>query len=567
MSISDSFSVEGENCVDHKTISEAFNKYFIEHPKNIQGSIEDVTANFDDLITNNQCSMFFKPCTVGEIAAEINCQRKSAKLLDVSTRFLKLSVEKVSPLICKLFNGCIYQSKFPECFKFASVTPIFKKGDRSCIANHRPISILPTISKLFESIIFKRLRCFFESQNLFNPNQFGFRKKRSTELAIFSMISRVCPAFEKKSYSICVFLDFSACFDTISRQILMKKLQKYGVRGVPHELIKSYFTNRTQSVVYGSSVSTPLSQNIGVVQGSKCGPLYYDIYTGDISKLCSENEYLMFADDTCLCYSGHCLEELTRHVNRRLAVIYEWCASNKLSLNPAKCKFMLFTDKNVENDPIILLNASPVERVKNFKYLGVFIDEKLKYHAHLDHLCGKLSKLCGMTFRLKGHLDLKSAKNVYYSCIFSVLTYCICTYGGVLQCTQRGNRLKSLHDRCVRNLFECYVPAGKNIYQTMKILKVEDVHKLYMGIYMYRILRLSEYPTMQNNLSLHYPDHVYDTRSRNNLVLPLPRVETIRINYKYQANHIWNEIPVPIKSLNSLGLFKKFLTDFFSNKY
>ena len=93
---------------------------------------------------------------------------------------------------------------------------------------------------------------------------------------------------------------------------------------------------------------------------------------------------------------------------------------------------MLFPNKAVQCDPIIALDGSPIGRVESFKYLGVAIDDKLKYHDHIEYLSNRISHLCGVSYRLNKHLDLKSAKNIYFSCIYSLLTYCICVYGGVL---------------------------------------------------------------------------------------------------------------------------------------
>ena len=235
---------------------------------------------------------------------------------------------RVAPLLSSLYNTCIEQATFPHCFKSAIITPIYKKGNSSLIKNHRPISVLSTLSKIFDGIISKRLRSFFEKHALMNPNQYGFRQNRSTELAVFSMVNRITKSFEAKCYSICVYLDFSACFDTISRDILLTKLYRYGVRKF-FKLITSYFSDRTQCVEYENVFSHTLNQNIGIIQGSKSGPLYYDQYTSEIRNLCRNDEYLMFADDTCLCYMGHDLENLVCHINNRLSTIYDWCASNK----------------------------------------------------------------------------------------------------------------------------------------------------------------------------------------------------------------------------------------------
>ena len=211
--------------------------------------------------------------------------------------FFKLCHSPASKILCRLFNRCIETGIFPKIFKIAKVTPIYKKGSRSELGNHRPVSVLPCLSKIFESIIFKRIQNYFKSKDFFNKNQYGFRKKRSTELAIFSLVDRMQIPFEKKCYGICIFLDHSKCFDIMNRDILISKLQCYGIRGIPLDLIQSYFEERKQCVVYNGQTSSLRNQNLGVVQGSKTGSLYYDIHTGDFDQLYGEGEFidLMFA--------------------------------------------------------------------------------------------------------------------------------------------------------------------------------------------------------------------------------------------------------------------------------
>ena len=144
--------------------------------------------------------------------------------------------------------------------------------------------------------------------------------------------------------------------------------------------MKSYFTNRQQCFVCGNKVKPTVEQNLGVIQGSKCGPLYYDIYTSDLAKICRDDEFVMFADDTCLVYAGDDLSSLTDQVNERLAVVFDWCCYNKLSLNPSKCSYMLFANKIVIDDPVICLDSNHINRAKEFKYLGIYLDDGLKYH-------------------------------------------------------------------------------------------------------------------------------------------------------------------------------------------
>ena len=255
------------------------------------------------------------------------------------------------------------------------------------------------------------------------------------------------------------------------------------------------------------------------------------------------------------------------HVNIRLRVIYDWCASNKLSLNPAKCSYILFTNKEFANEPSILLDSTPLNRVHEYKYLGIIVDEKLKYGKHVNYICTKLSRLCGMSFRLRQHLDLQSAKNIYYSCVYSTIKYCIGVYGGILHCNQTGNRLKSLQKRIVKNLFGVFEQNDVDLFKKFEILKIDDVHKLTIAIYMFRIVVLNECPTLMDCLELAYPDHQHSTRNRDKFVLPFPRIESLRTNFKYQCPNVWNNIPENIKNLKSLHSFKKSLISYMLNMY
>ena len=114
---------------------------------------------------------------------------------------------------------------------------------------------------------------------------------------------------------------------------------------------------------------------------------------------------------------------------------------------------MLFTNKHILNEPNIKLGGQVLSRVNSFKYLGIYVDDKLKFNHHVDHLKAKLSQFCGITFRLRRYFNGASAKALYYSCVFSLITYCTTVWRGVLGCGSRGNELQKLHNRIIKNLF------------------------------------------------------------------------------------------------------------------
>ena len=191
-----------------------------------------------------------REATVSEDSVIVSNLRKNGGLDDVSGGFLCLCRNYVPEYLCKLFNLCISQSVFPDVFKLAKITPIHKKRPRNLVSNFRPIIVLTNFSNIFESLLYNRLQENFQTNSLLSKNQFGYRRNLSTEIAIFDLLFRVLPVIADKKYCLCIFLDYSACFDTLSREILLNKLHRYGVRGLSLNLFRSYFENRRQSVIF-----------------------------------------------------------------------------------------------------------------------------------------------------------------------------------------------------------------------------------------------------------------------------------------------------------------------------
>ena len=349
--------------------------------------------------------------------------------------------------------------------------------------------------------------------------------------------------------------------------MLIDKLEKYGIRGEELNLMKSYLSNRKQVVLHSGSVSSKMNQNIGVVQGSRLGPLLYDIYSNDFNYLCANDENILYADDTCLVYLGDDIASLASHVNMRLEIINDWCNSNKLFLNRTKSEYMVITNRVINTQPDLFIGTDKLSKVENFKYLGVFIDASMKFHSHIEATKVKLSQICGAAYRLKDYMSLNAAKKVYFSGFYATASYCIAVYGGVLMCTQRGEVLQKIQNKIVKNLFSRFFPRSANLYRDVGILRLADIYKLRVSLYMYKVLFLNDCPTIRNNLRISYPNHNYSTRTRHNLLLPFPRVETIRINFQYQFVNIWNSIPENLKVINSIKVFKKSLIKLYLESY
>ena len=561
------FVIDGVKTSDACIISKSFCKYFISYPQSIHDGIPISNHDFSNIIPLNNRSMVFMHSSDEEVEDIVGRIKKNGNLEDISMKFLKISLHYVTKHIKDLFNLCIQFGSYPDCLKVAQVTPIHKKNSRENICNYRPISVQSNLSKIFDNMFYNRIQSFFQTSSLLLENQYGFRKKKNTELATLDLVNKILPAIENKSYAICVFLDYKACFDTISRSILYRKLERYGVRGIALDLVKSYYENRKQYVAFNACKSDIMLQELGVVQGSKCGPLFFDIYSNEFSILCSNDKHILYADDTCLIYVSDDFQSLIHHVNRRLKLIVEWCNFNKICLNPSKSEFMVISNRKHALHPALRLHDEDLQLTNSFKYLGIHLDKDLKFQSQVDHINSKLSSFCGITYRIRNRLNLSAAKNMYYACVYSTMTYCMAVWGGAAICTHRCDRTIRLHKRIVKNLFTNHYDDATCIFKAAGILKFIDIYKLLVSIYMYKILELDLYPSLKNSLNLSIPDHRYQTRNRLDFNMPFIRVETMRINYKHQFTMIWNELSPQIKRQPTLSSFKAALIKSFIEEY
>ena len=563
--INNKFAINGDTVTDMDNISNEFCNFFTNKPILINQSISDTQNSYMHLLSHNPNTMSLFTTFPDEVKKAVMSLRKNGDLNDLSSRFLKLSCLVIAPFLTELFNLCVQKGTYPSSFKLSKVIPIFKnKGSIGDMNNYRPISIICNLSKIFEKLLNNRLFSFFHCQNLLSTNQFGFRKNSNTELAILSLMKRIIPGLEDKKIIICVFLDFTACFDTVCRNILLKKLEKYGVRGVSLEFIKSYFSARKQYVSYGGYNSNIMDQNIGVIQGSKNGPFFYDIYSNDLNNICN-GENIMYADDTCLVFTGDDLDALTRQINERLKIIFDWCSYNRLLVNPLKSEFIIVSRRKIDSIPNLILGSDNIKHSKSVKYLGIIIDDNMKFNSHAFHLKSRLSAIVGISFKIKHFLDINSSKKFYYAFTYSLLSYCIIVWGGILHNSQFGAKLFNLQKKIIVNLFSKF--GDENcLFKQFRILKIFDIHRLFVSIYMFKALSDNDANRLLN-FQLNYPTHNYSTRQRNNAILPFPHIKSVKISFHYQFVEIWNSIPTNIKLLNNLCKFKRELINYFITLY
>ena len=300
------------------------------------------------------------------------------------------------------------------------------------VDNYRPISLLPTISKVFEKCVFNQLYNYFQKYKLFYSSQYGFRKYHSTELACLELVDRIIKELDKGELPIAIFIDLSKAFDTLDHQILLSKLKYYGVDDIPIKWFSSYLNDRQQFVQIEDTCSEKQIITTGVPQGSILGPLLFIIYLNDIQFASTIFKSILYADDTNLIspmsvFSSQDVNLTSDNINTELNKISDWMAVNKLSLNIGKTKFMIFhypQKKLRPSDiPTLKINDIQISRTQDFNFLGLTISETLQWKAHVNKISNKISKSVGIMYRIKRYVNSSILKLIYNALILPHLNY------------------------------------------------------------------------------------------------------------------------------------------------
>ena len=344
---------------------------------------------------------------------------------------LKLVSNEISNPFSDICNTSFTQGIFPDENKIAKVMPAHKKGSTKDVNNYRPIFLLSTFSKIMEKLMASRLHTLLELHSIIYPNQYGFRPRFSTSHSLISITESIKKTIDDKKYGCGIFIDLKKAFDTVNHDILLRKLEHYGIRNVALDWFKSYLTRRKQFVHINGENSETKSITCGVPQGSVLGPLLFLLYINDLPNISKKLKFFLFADDTNIYYESDNLSKLEKTVNKELEKLHEWLCLNRLSLNITKTNFVIFhaTNKPMNNVVTILINKHAIDEVKYVKYLGILIDSQLTFKNQIDELTKKISRAVGVLYKLCPYVTPKILTSVYYAIVYPFLLYGVVVWG------------------------------------------------------------------------------------------------------------------------------------------
>ena len=354
-------------------------------------------------------------------------------------------------------------------------------------------------------------------------------------------MDEITKALENGEIAVGVFLDFSKAFDTVNHEILLSKLDHYGIRNNALSWLKSYLTNRRQFVSYNGYKSEERVITCGVPQGSILGPLLFLIYINDLSKICQHTMPFLFADDTNLNHHHKDPITLQDEINADLKKISEWLKVNRLSLNIKKTHFMIFTNRNVSIDLKLSIDNIEIDCTDQTKFLGVIIDHKLNWSKHISHISSKVSRGLGIIIKARKCLPKDAILSLYYSFIYPYLTYCNIVWGTA--CASHLDKLKILQKRAIR-IIGGVKPREHTapLYRKFNLLSLHEINKFMVGRFMFKVFTCQIIHTIQDLFKRNRDVHSHNTRQSTNYHLPKVHTNLGKKGIRFHGAIIWNKI-------------------------
>ena len=474
----------------------------------------------------------------------------------ISNKLLKETANSIALPLSNLINKSFILSKVPATWKEANVCPIFKKNDRTLVANYRPISLLSCVGKIQERIVYRQLYKYLKENNLLTWKNSGFKELDSAINQLLFITNNIYKALEDGKEICMVFLDVSKAFDRVWHSGVLNKLRCMGIEGRLFEWLCDYLSDRKIRVVINGQKSEWLRPNAGVPQGSILGPLLFLVFINDITENIESNINL-FADDTSLMEIIENYVESYAKLNRDLDRLSTWANKWLVTFNATKTVYIKISRKlNPTPNPILRLNGEIIKEVSSHKHLGLTFNQTLTWTDHIKLLSSKAAQCVGLLRRICRDVPRECLEILYKYMIRPLLEYGDTIFDG-----SADSHLKKLENVQRQAALAC---TGAYRHTKHDILLDELGwpplalrRKNHRMSQMYKIQAGLAPPYLTNSCPPLTKDRTtYNLRSGMNVTAPQVRTTSYQNSFFPQSIKDWNGLDPNLRNAVSLDAFK-----------
>jgi len=476
-------------------------------------------------------------------------------------KVLKEAGASIKQPLTSIFRTSVREGKIPKQWKVAHISAIFKKGNKSDPLNYRPVSLTSIVCKILESIIRDHVVAYIKSVNKFSSKQFGFIQGRSTVLQLLQVIDEWTKILDTGGTVNCIYMDFKKAFDTVPHHRLLKKVESFGIKGPILKWIKDFLSGRCQHVVINGEKSQAEKVTSGIPQGSVLGPLLFVLFINDLPDNI-KSQVFMFADDTKLYREVTSIEDQTQ-LQIDLDKLQDWSNKWLLKFHPGKCKVLRIGTKTgltkvpykmvTEKNEVIELEESSHE-----KDIGVIIDDKLNFEAHISEKVNTANRIAGTIRRTYEHLDEES-----FALLFKALVRPHLEYANSVWCPYKKKDITKVEN--VQRRASKLIPTLRNLPYEERLRKLKlpsltyrrargdmiEVFKIRKGLYDPEVSNFL--PETNKHTTRGHDLKIFKQRGRLNLR---------KYSFCLRVVDRWNELPDDVIGAKDVRCFERMLDKF-----
>ena len=463
---------------------------------------------------------------------------------------IKASAEVLCHPFSELFNYILNKSRIPQQWKLGEVTPVFKKDCSLTKSNYRPITILPSLSKVFETLVHTRISPYFE--DIFHKHVFAYRKHHGTDTALLRLTEQWRKELDQHNIIGIVSMDLSKAFDTLPHELLVAKLKSYGADGKTTDLVHDYLANRRQRVRLGDQFSNWEEISVGVPQGSVLGPLLFNIFMNDLVYAVKQSRLSAYADDTQIYFAASTPEKVEEVINADLAHVDQWYEQNGMRRNTSKYQAIVMGKTQVK--PQFHCEDIAIPITEDLEMLGVTVDDKMKFEKHIGKMCRKVSQQIAVLKRMKKILPFETRKCLYLAFIIPHFNYCSETWH--FSNKSAIAKLEKVNERALRFVFNEKQRPYSELLNKIGLPSLENQRLAKIVCTVFNAINNEHAPKSIKEL-IGLRNNKYNLRGSDILKRPKASTTTYGLkSWRFTAPKLWNSLPDSSRTVTTYKAFK-----------